>query len=162
MVDSDEFRQAWAKFATGVSVITTIQSDGLVHGMTAQGICSVSLDPMLALVCVGHNRNTHGHVTESRRFCINILSVEQQNIAEYFARPPERREPGFHVPFSFTERGAAMIGDSLASMDCRVVESHVAGDHTIFIGEVDEIEAEPRRQPPALLRERVRTLGAGE
>ena len=139
MVDSEQFRQAWARFATGVSVVTSIERGGGVHGMTAQGICSVSMDPMLALVCVGHNRHSHEHISESRRFCINILNVDQQGIAEHFAMPPERRDAAFDVPLSFTETGAAVIEDSLASLDCRVVADHVAGDHTIFIGEVDEI-----------------------
>ena len=139
MVDSEQFRQAWARFATGVSVVTSIERGGGVHGMTAQGICSVSMDPMLALVCVGHNRHSHEHISESRRFCINILNVEQRGIAEHFATPPERRDTSFDVPLSFTDTGAAVIEDSLASLDCRVVADHVAGDHTIFIGEVDEI-----------------------
>ena len=139
MVDSELFRQAWGRFATGVSVVTSIESGGDVHGMTAQGICSVSMEPLLALVCIGHNRHSHEHISESRRFCINILNVDQQGIAEHFAMPPERRDASLDIPLSFTERGAAIIDDSLASLDCRVVADHVAGDHTIFIGEVDEI-----------------------
>ena len=147
MVDSQVFREAWGKFATGVSVITTIQPDGHVHGMTAQGINSVSLDPLLVLVCIGHNRNTYPLISKARRFCINILNVDQQGIAEYFARPPEKREEGFHVPFSFTEKGSATIDDSLTFMDCRVVEEYVAGDHTIFIGEVDEVTVNDGSNP---------------
>ena len=59
MADSQAFRQAWGKFATGVSVVTSKERDGLIHGMAANGIASVSLDPMLVLVCVGHNRNSY-------------------------------------------------------------------------------------------------------
>ena len=104
MVDSEQFRQAWARFATGVSVVTSIERDGGVHGMTAQGICSVSMDPLLALVCVGHNRHSLEHISESRRFCINILNVDQQGIAEHFALPPERRDASLDIPLSFTAR----------------------------------------------------------
>ena len=74
--------------------------------MTAQGICSVSMDPMLALVCVGHNRHSHEHISESRRFCINILNVDQQGIAEHFAMPPERRDASFEVPSQLYRDGS--------------------------------------------------------
>ena len=140
MADVQTFRQAWAKFATGVSVVTSIQSDGHVHGMTAQGIGSVSLDPMLVLVCVGHNRNSYPLIKDSGRFAISILNKDQQPIAEYYARPPEERSDDVEVEFSTTGSGSAVIDGSLACMDCHVVAEHVVGDHTIFIGEVDEIQ----------------------
>ena len=140
MPDPQDFRTAWGNFATGVSVVTCIQSDGHIHGMTANGIASVSLDPLLVLVCVGHNRNTYPLIKESGRFCINILSEDQKPVAEYYAKPPESREEEPPASFRMTETGSAVVKDSIASMDCRVVEEHRAGDHTIFIGEVDEIE----------------------
>ena len=140
MPDPQDFRTAWGNFATGVSVVTCIQSDGHIHGMTANGIASVSLDPLLVLVCVGHNRNTYPLIKESGRFCINILSEDQKPVAEYYAKPPESREGEPPASFRMTETGSAVVKDSIASMDCRVVEEHRAGDHTIFIGEVDEIE----------------------
>ncbi len=147
VADPQTFRKAWGKFATGVSVVTTIQADGHVHGMAANGICSVSLEPLLVLVCVGHNRNSYPLIKESKRFCINILSEGQQAVAENYARPPAQRNPDFEVGFSFTERGSAKIEDSLAYMDCHVVQEVVAGDHTIFIGEVDEIRVNDGPQP---------------
>ena len=139
MADAQTFRQAWGKFATGVSVVTTIEPDGSVHGMAANGITSVSLDPLLVLLCVGHNRNSYPLIKDSGRFCINILNEDQQDVGEYYARPPERRESDYNVPFTFTDRGSAALDGSLASMDCHVVTEHVAGDHTIFIAEVAEI-----------------------
>lgn len=138
MADADTFRKAWGKFATGVSVITSIQPDGHVHGMTAQSISSVSLDPLLAMVCIGHNRNSYPLIKDSRHFAINILAEGQRAVAEYYARPPEERAEG-EIPLSRTENGSAMIEGCLAYMDCHVVGEHAAGDHTIFIGEVQEI-----------------------
>lgn len=140
MPDPQDFRTAWGNFATGVSVVTCIQSDGHIHGMTANGIASVSLDPLLVLVCVGHNRNSYPLIKDSGRFCINILNEDQKPVAEYYAKPPEAREKEPPASFRMAETGAAIVKGSLASMDCRVVEEHRAGDHTIFIGEVDEIE----------------------
>ena len=139
MPDAQTFRQAWGKFATGVSIVTTADSDGSVHGMTANGINSVSLDPLLVLVCAGHTTTSYPLIRDSRRFAINILSEDQQAIAEYYARPTDQKTGDLEIPISMTERGSAIVDDSLAQMDCRVVNEYVAGDHTIFIGEVEEI-----------------------
>ena len=143
VANAESFRQAWSMFPTGVAVLTTIESNGHVHGMAANGINSVSLDPLLVLACVGHSRNSYSLVKEARRFAINILREDQQDIAEYYARPPEQRRGEAGASFSFTERGAAVLDGCLVSMDCHVVAEHVAGDHTIFIGEVDEIRSNP-------------------
>ncbi len=142
MADADTFRKAWGKFATGVSIVTCIQPDGHVHGMTAQAISSVSLDPLLVMVCVGHNRNSYPLIKVSRHFAISILNEGQQAVAEYYARPPEERTDG-DVAVKLTEEGSAMIDGCLAFMDCQVLSEHVAGDHTIFIGEVEDIRTGP-------------------
>ena len=140
MTDAKAFRQAWGMFVTGVSVITTIEPDGQVHGMTANGIASVSLEPLLVLICAGHNTNSYALIKQSRRFAINILNEDQQRVGEYYARPPEQRTGDGGGSFSLTERGSAIVDNCLACMDCHVVDEHVAGDHTIFVGEVDEIQ----------------------
>ena len=139
MADAQAFRQAWGRFATGVSVVTTIEPNGQVHGMAANGINSVSLEPLLVLLCVDHNRNSYPLIKETGRFAINVLNEDQQAIAEYYTRPPERRTGDVNIAFSFTERGSAVVDNCLAMMDCHLVNEHEAGDHTIFIAEVDEI-----------------------
>ena len=150
MTDAQTFRQAWGKFATGVSVITTVQADDEIHGMTANGITSVSLDPLLALVCAGHNTASHPLIKESGRFAINILSEDQQPIAEYYARPTDQKTGDVPASFTRTAHGAATLDGSLAYMDCRVVNEYIAGDHTIFIGEVEEINIAPDGDRPLL------------
>ena len=140
MVDSQAFRQAWGKFATGVSVVTSKELDGHIHGMAANGIASVSLEPMLVLVCVGRNRKSYGHIKGSGRFAINILAEDQRHIAEYYALPPEQRKDEPEATFTMTEAGGAFLDGSLAKMDCHLVNEYVSGDHSIFIGEVEEIE----------------------
>ena len=145
MLDSQMFRQAWGKFATGVSIGTTIEPDGQVHGMAAIGIASVSLDPMLVLVCVGNDRSSHPLIKQTGRFAISILGEEQREVADYYARPPEEKDERRELEFSFTKHGSAIVTDAVASMDCHTVDEYVAGDHTIFIGEVDEIRTSPGR-----------------
>ena len=140
MPDAQTFRQAWGKFATGVSVVTTVRPDGEIHGMTANGINSVSLEPPLALVCAGHTTSSHPLIREAGRFAINILSEVQRPIAEYYARPTADKTGDVETSFTRTERGAALIDGCIARMDCRVIAEHDAGDHTVFIGQVEEID----------------------
>ena len=159
MDDTRGVRQACGKFATGVAVVTSKERNGHIHGMAATGIASVSLDPMLVLVCVGHNRKSYEHIKGSGRFAINILAEDQRRIAEYYAMPQEQRKGEPEATFSMTEAGAAFLDGSLAKMDCQVVEEYVTGDHSIFIGEVEEIEIAEGR--PLLFREGTcRRLGA--
>ena len=139
MADAHVFRQAWSKFPTGVAVVTTIEPDGGVHGMAANGVNSVSLDPLLVLVCVDHRRNTYSLIRQGRRFGLNFLRREQRDVAEYYARPAQERTGDPPASFRLTTRGAAFLEGALASMDCKLVAEHPAGDHSIFVGEVEEV-----------------------
>ena len=140
-----EYRRAWSRFATGVTVITTIEPDGGVHGMTANGVTSVSLDPPMALVCVGHNRNTYGLIKSTGRYGMSVLSASQEHVASHFTLPPEQR-PADHS-IRFAELGKSpVVEEAIAAMDCRVVSALESGDHTIFVAEVESIrtgEGEP-------------------
>ena len=89
---------------------------------------------------MGHTATSFPLISETRRFAINILGEDQQPVAEYYARPTDQKTGDLDVSFTQTERGSATVDGSLVHMDCRVVTEHVAGDHTIFIAEVEEIE----------------------
>ena len=144
IVTSDLFRRAWSNFATGVTVITTRDAEKL-HGMTANGVTSVSLEPPLALVVIAHERNTHPLVMKTGRFGISVLSSDQQDVARYYTQPAEERSVS-DAPKTQVLGNALVIADALSGMDCRVVDSFEAGDHTIFVGEVEQItlgEGEP-------------------
>ncbi|MDA1296947.1 MAG: flavin reductase family protein [Chloroflexi bacterium] len=142
-VNADSFRRAWSCFGTGVTVITTPEPGGSnpgarVHGMTANGVVSVSLEPPLALVSVGHNRNSYPLIKANGRFAISILSADQEAVARHFTKPPEERDPDDGIPFA--ELGESLVIDgALAAMDCRVVAEHEEGDHTLFIAEVEHV-----------------------
>ena len=140
-----EYRQAWSRFATGVTVITTIEPDGGVHGMTANGVTSVSLDPPMALVCVGHNRNTYGLIAATGRYGMSVLSASQEHVATHFTLPPEERPANHSIRFAELGKSPVVQG-AIAAMDCRVVSAHESGDHTIFVAEVESVrtgEGEP-------------------
>ena len=128
-------------FATGVTIIT-VDLDGEVHGMTANAFASVSLDPMLVLVCVDHSTRTHAHLHAKKRFGVNVLCDDQRAISEYYARPErthDRAEAEVGARFDRTIHGTPMLHGSLAYLECRLHSSQEAGDHTIFIAEVEEV-----------------------
>jgi flavin reductase (DIM6/NTAB) family NADH-FMN oxidoreductase RutF len=132
------YRDAWSKFATGVTVITTVEPGGEVHGMTASSVASVSLDPPLVLVVIGEERQTHGLIESTGRFGMSILDTGQTDIAKHFATPPETRgdiDAGLIMTLSDTP----VVGGAIAAMSCRVSAAHKAGDHTVFIAEVESI-----------------------
>ncbi|MBV8890722.1 MAG: flavin reductase [Acidobacteria bacterium] len=135
-----EFRKALGCFATGVTVIT-VDRDGEVHGMTANAFTSVSLDPMLVLVCVDHRARTHAHLHEKKRFGINILCESQRTISEYYARSIETHQHAEQAGARFdqTGHGTPVLRDALAYLECRLQSAHDAGDHTIFIAEVEDV-----------------------
>ena len=121
-------------------MLTTPELDGDgVHGMTANGVASVSLDPPLVLAIVGHERNSFPLLAANRRFGISVLTIDQQGVARHFTVPDKIRATLASPP---TERlgESTVIAGALAAMDCRVTETFQTGDHTIFIAEVEHIK----------------------
>lgn len=129
------------RFATGVTILT-VDLDGEVHGMTANAFASVSLDPLLVLVCVDHTASTHALIHAKKRFGINVLCENQRAISEYYSNPArthERAEAEAGARFDRTRHGTPMLNGSLAYLECRLHSAQDAGDHTIFIAEVEDV-----------------------
>lgn len=159
-LSSAEFRRAMGCFATGVTIIT-VDLDGEVHGMTANAFASVSLDPMLVLVCVDHTTRTHAHLHAKKRFGINVLCQDQRAISEYYARPErthENAEAEAGARFERTKHGTPVLQGSLAYLECRLDSAQVAGDHTIFIAEVEDVVVR-EGQPLLFFRGKYRKVG---
>lgn len=130
-IDSRELRNACGRFATGITIVST-ESDGEIHGMTANGFMSVSLDPPLILVSVGKNARSHDLIAQSGSYGVSILTADQQPLSNHFAgRPDENLE----IPWEHLE-GNPVIGGTLAQLSAKVVDVHEVGDHTLFIAEV--------------------------
>jgi flavin reductase (DIM6/NTAB) family NADH-FMN oxidoreductase RutF len=134
-----EFRIACGQFATGVTVLTVERAPGKVHGMTANSLTSVSLDPLLVLICIDQRAQFLPMVKEKKRFG---LKAEQQPISRYFAQPEEKPaiEAQLGIRYRWTESGIPLLEDALVHVACNVVASYIAGDHTIFIAEVEAAE----------------------
>jgi flavin reductase len=159
-LSSTEFRRALGCFATGVTIIT-VDLEGEVQGMTANAFASVSLDPPLVLVCVEHSARTHAHLHAKKRFGINILAENQRAISEYYARAVhvhETAEAEAGARFDRTAHGTPILHGALAYLECRLQTAQDAGDHTIFIAEVEEVVVR-EGQPLTFFRGRYRKTG---
>jgi flavin reductase (DIM6/NTAB) family NADH-FMN oxidoreductase RutF len=139
---TNEFRLALGQFATGVTVVTAERAPGRVHGMTANSFTSVSLDPLLILICVSHSAQLLPMVQRHKRFGVNILKESQRTVSEYFARTEESAEleKRLNIRYRWTETGVPLLENALVNLACTLVDSHVAGDHTIFIAKVSSVE----------------------
>jgi len=135
-IDPLEFRSIIGHFPTGVTVITTAAGEEL-QGMTANAVASLSLDPLLVLVCVDKGTHTHRVLERGGVFAVNILGEHQEEVSRLFAR---RAEPEVGTlrgqRFTLGRTGAPILEDCLAYLECRVTEVLEGGDHTIFLGEV--------------------------
>lgn len=139
-VTQAEFRRALGGFATGVTVIT-VDREGEVHGMTANAFSSVSLDPPLVLVCVARQARTHAHLHARKRFGVNVLSADQRHLSEYYAKSSAEHQHAEDAGARFdrTAHGTPVLRGALAYLECRLHSSQEAGDHTIFIAEVEDV-----------------------
>lgn len=151
-MDDRLFRDAMGKFATGVTVLTT-ENEGEPHGMTANGFMSVSLDPKLVVISIGHKAKFLEKVSASKKFGVNILAADQEHYSRHFAGKPGD-DP---VQFDSLE-GVPVLGGVVAQIACKVVASHVEGDHTLFIGEVLNLKLE-EKDPLLFFGGKYRTLG---
>ena len=135
-----EFRKALGQFATGLTVVTAEREPGLVHGMTANSFTSVSLDPLLILVCVDQRAKMLSLLHKKKRFGISVLKQGQEAISEYFAKGEQSAdaEQRLSIRYRWTPGGVPVLEGTLLHLTCNVNASHVAGDHTIFVGEVED------------------------
>jgi flavin reductase (DIM6/NTAB) family NADH-FMN oxidoreductase RutF len=142
--DIDSYRRAIGRFATGVTMLTT-RSRGLDYAMTASSVTSVSLEPMLLLVCIEREGRFHDAVLEAGFWGLSVLSVGDRPGADWLAtrgrpligqldRISHHRGP---------QTGAALLDDALSTFECRTTAVHPAGDHTIVVGEVVSLTSAP-------------------
>lgn len=137
-VDPLQFRHVMGHFPTGVTVITTTHDDEL-HGMTANAVTSVSLDPVLILVCLGREARTALAIQKAGRFAVNILREDQEHMSRRFAAPGQDHFDGLDVEEG--PDGLPLLPNCLAYLTCRTTELVAAGDHDIILAEVEHAQA---------------------
>ena len=134
----DLFRKACGYWATGVSIVTTRDTDGKAYGLTMNGLTSLSLDPPLFIICVDNKSDTLEPMKRSGAFCINVLSAGQQDLSNRFAKKGPDKFEG--VEHGSGPTGSPQLAGHLLAVECRVKEVHPGGDHHIFVGEVVHLE----------------------
>lgn len=133
--DRDGFIAAMKRFASGVTIVTTVDDDGGWKGFTASAFCSLSLDPPLVLVCQARTSSSYEAFTRCDRFLVNILGEEHQELALGFARSGgDKFAGGNWVPGRVS--GLPLLPDALAVVGCEVHARYDGGDHDIYVGRV--------------------------
>ena len=138
-IDKATFKRVLGSFAAGVTVVTTVGDNGAPYGLTATAFTSVSIDPPLVLVCVDKKAESHSHFHTSRIFAVNFLALGQEDLSRRFAVSGGDKF-GDLVTSSATS-GAPLLTGTLGYVDCRTVTVVDAGDHTVFIGQVEAADA---------------------
>lgn len=136
MTVKPEVSLALRKIIHGVYVIST-RHEGKVNAMTAAWVARASFDPELVTVAIGNTRHSHGMIKESGVFAVNILSVDNILIGKHFGTKTGKKTDKFvDISFDTKATGSPILKEAVAWLDCKVVSSVEAGDHTLFIGEV--------------------------
>lgn len=149
-LDTKEFRFALGNFPTGVTVITSVTGDGELLGATANSFSSVSLDPPLVLFSLDRGAYSLGAYLSAGVFAVNILSADQQELSNRFAKALGEKWTG--VDYETWETGSPILPGTLASFDCRVWNTYDGGDHIIFVGEVLRMSRDAEAAPLVFFR----------
>lgn len=142
-VDAVEFRRALGQFASGVTVVTTLDGGGNPLGLTVSSFCSVSLEPPLVLVCIDNRSETHDGFEASGVFGVSILAEGQEDWSNRFAFGGSEKFTG--VDLQRGEHLVHLVPGALAHLECRVAAALPGGDHTIYMGEVLRLAVSPGR-----------------
>ena len=159
-VSPDLFRKVAGCFATGVTVVTTEDREGVPYGLTVNSFTSVSLDPPLVLICLDNGLTGLDIFLESGRFAVNILTQKQQDISNHFASRGTDRSQG---PYAPGETGVPVVTGSMAWFECETVHKYAGGDHVILVGEVQAARlGDSDAEPLLFYRGRYRNIASAE
>jgi flavin reductase (DIM6/NTAB) family NADH-FMN oxidoreductase RutF len=152
--DPDSFRRVMGHFVTGVSVVTTFRADEpeRPYGITVNALTSVSLEPPLVMVAIGHGRRIEPHIRATGRYAVNILAADQQRLADCFAGAAVEpdREAFCGAEWVPGSTGLPLLRGAIAYLECTTVRVISVGDHDLHIGRVDRLATAPDHAPPLL------------
>lgn len=140
-VSDMEFKSVMGRFPTGVTVVTSCDGEQPA-GLTVNAFASISLDPPLVMVSIDKRSHLHDIVAHAGVFAANVLGADQQEISRRFAGQTGDRNDRFRqTPYHAGHTGAPLLDVAIAHVECRVVAHYPAGDHTIFLGQVESLGA---------------------
>ncbi len=147
--DDRRFRDALGAFPTGVAIVSGVTPDGERLGMTVSSFNSVSVAPPLVLFSVARRANSFTAWTELPRYAINILSAQQEELSNRFARP--RSDKWADLMVLDGEAGVPILPNALATFECEPYARYDGGDHEIFVGRVIALRTTPHKQDLPLI-----------
>jgi flavin reductase (DIM6/NTAB) family NADH-FMN oxidoreductase RutF len=154
--DARALRDAFGCFTTGVTVVTTVGTDGRKVGLTANSFTSVSLDPPLALICVDLKSSSLPCLDAAGVFAVNVLHAEHQDLARNFVRKDVDRFAGVEIETWRT--GVPILSGCMANFECETHQVFDAGDHRIYVGRVVKLRYDPDHEPLVYLQGRFRRV----
>ena len=154
--DHLEFRQAMGRFATGVTVVTTLDAAGAPVGVTVNSFGSVSLEPPLVLFCLDRQAWAFPALTAARRFVVNVLRESQRGLSEAFS--DSHANVWGDVAYARGRGGCPILAGCLANIECSLDRLHGGGDHVILVGRVEAIACADADSPLVYYQGRYRRL----
>ena len=146
--DSRKLRDTFGRFATGVTVVSTVNGSGEFFGLTANSFTSLSLDPPLVLFCLDYKALSFDTFRETSHFVVNVLGEDQEELSAHFARSSVDKWNG--VDYETWKTGCPVLPESIAVLECLTVARHEGGDHLIIIGQVERIRYDESETKPLL------------
>ena len=160
-LDPRSLRNAFGCFATGITVITTVDAEGALYGVTANSFASLSLDPPLVLFCLDYKSMSFEAFRAGTHFAVNILREDQQALSAHFAR--SNADKWANLSFDTWDTGCPILPESVASMECEIASIHEGGDHIIIVGRVLRADHDESAASPLIFyRGRYQGLGQSE
>lgn len=144
-VDTPQFKSVMRRIASTVTVITSA-SGSIINGMTATAVCSVSVEPPCILVVVNQANKSHSLIEDAGVFAVNVLSEEQEHLAQHFALKSDN--PFEAVTYRGGVTGVPVITECVANLECIVQSQTRSGTHSIFVGRV--VHTDEAERPPLL------------
>jgi flavin reductase (DIM6/NTAB) family NADH-FMN oxidoreductase RutF len=138
-IDNTLYKHVLRNFAAGVTVVTTGRTEDEPHGLTATAFCSVSLVPPLVLACIDKKAISYPYFEPAGIFAVNFLRADQEHLSQHFAT--HGGEKFNDLDWKRGEIGAPILGGTIGHVECRIVGAYDAGDHTIYLGQVESAGA---------------------
>jgi len=135
-------------FVTGITVVTSVTAEGQTYGITVNSFASVSLQPLLVVVCLDNRLSGFDSFQTGKLFGVSILADDQEDVSRYFAQRGLDRSEGNYFRGS---TGIPLVAGSLATLECETVSAFPGGDHTIFVGQVKACELRPEAETKGAL-----------
>ena len=146
--DTQELRGAFGCFATGVTIVSTVNGTGEFFGLTANSFTSLSLEPPLVLFCLDYKALSFDAFHEADHFAVNVLAEGQEELSAHFARSSVDKWNG--IAYETWPSGCPVLPGCIAALECSTVTRHEGGDHLIIVGRVERMRYEDGEARPLL------------